>query len=77
MATEQNTPQNVRRTLTHEDIKQLGQFVAAKATPKMCKDPAAREKLLTIVALLSVLAFEHPQGLGLDLTVKTSAKGGH
>jgi hypothetical protein len=77
MAEQHPTSQNVRRTLTCEDIKQLSQFVAAKALPKNCKDKEAREKLLTIVALLSVLAFENPLGIGLDLKVKPSAKEVH
>jgi hypothetical protein len=77
MADSNHIPQNVRRTLSCEEIKELAQFVAIKALPKNCKDKEAREKLLTIVALLSVLAFEHPGGLGLDLKVQTKTGGVH
>jgi hypothetical protein len=68
MATNHSTTHTERRYTSAADINQLSAELAVMAGK--AKNQSAKSNLLLAAALLIIIAFEHPNGLELEVSLK-------
>jgi hypothetical protein len=67
MAKNTHTPRMEIKTLTQDEIEALAEHLAAQATSRSTKNQIAKNKLLLAASLLSMMSFEHPNGLTVEV----------